>query len=62
MKKKKAMLVARIDEWAIIDAKASAAAEDIGFSEWVARAIEDALSRKRVDAALAKLTRERDAK
>ena len=62
MKKKKAMLVAYVEPKLLDESKWSAHSESISFSEWVANAIEEALSKKRVDAALAKLTRERDAK
>lgn len=61
MKKKKAMLVAYVEPTLLEQAKWTAWVEAIGFSEWVANALGEALSRKRVDAALAKLSRMEEA-
>lgn len=56
--KKKAMLVAYVDPPLVLASKAAAEAAGLGFSDWVARAIQQAMSRESVDRAIEKMDRD----
>ena len=62
MKKVKSMLVAYVDPTLIRAAKAAAESAGLGFSDWVARAVQQTMSRESVDRAIHKMVMERDEK